>query len=110
METRRKDPSVPATVALAIDYKEGKTYAPVWLPSCIRIGKEWQNFDFQTTLPAKVDDWKVLRTHLMLSPFPSDKLYLHRKEALRDSINIRNLKIEILPPPISGARGALKLI
>jgi hypothetical protein len=113
VQMRRRDPAIPITMALSLDLESGTpAYSPVWQPSCLRVGKNWQDFDITTILPAETRTWKHLAAHLLLSPYPGDRLYMHRKEALKDSIFVRNLKIEILPPavPGGGPGGALKLI
>ncbi|MBS1990228.1 MAG: hypothetical protein JSS86_03580 [Cyanobacteria bacterium SZAS LIN-2] len=112
-QMRRRDVSVPATMALALEHDgDRQLFNSAWQPSCLRLDRDWQDVDFKTLLPAKADGWKTLRAHLLLSPFPGDRLYLHQKEALRDKIEVRDIKIEILPPPIpgGGAKGALKLL
>jgi hypothetical protein len=110
---RRPHPEVPATMALSLDFDPGKPlYTPVWQPSCLRISSQWEPFDYKTMLPQGCEKWQQIGTHLMLSPYQGDRLYLHRREALKDTIFVRDLTIEILPPPIpgGGAGGALKMI
>ncbi len=112
-QMRRVNPAVPATMALSLDFAPGKpSYSSIWQPSCLRLNQEWEDFDFKTVLPSNTADWQNLTAHVLLSPYPGDRLYLHRKEALKDSIFVRNLKIEIMAPAIPGAgvASALRLM
>jgi len=112
-QMRRDNQAVPATMALSLDFASGKpAYSSIWQPSCLRLNQGWEDFDFKTVLPSNTDGWQNLRAHLLLSPYPGDRLYLHHKEALKDSIFVRKLKIEILPPAIPGAgvASALRLM
>ncbi|MBU6450193.1 MAG: hypothetical protein KGS72_00330 [Cyanobacteria bacterium REEB67] len=106
-------PDVPASIAISLDVGKARTqYNPVWLPSCIKLEKEWREVDFTTVLPADTKYWSELSAHLLLSPYQSDRFYLHGKETLRDAIYVKDLRLEILPPLNPGGRpsGVLKLL
>jgi hypothetical protein len=110
---RTNHPDVPAIEAISLEVGQAKTlYSPIWQPSCLRLDKDWREVDFTTILPANTKAWRELTAHLLLSPYPSDRLYLHRQEALKDVIYVKDLKLEILPPfnPGGRASGVLKLL
>jgi 4-amino-4-deoxy-L-arabinose transferase-like glycosyltransferase len=109
-QMRRAHPEIPATMALSLDFAAGKpAFSSVWQPSCLRLKSDWEDFDFKTVLPSDLSDWKNLKAHLLFSPYPVDRLYLHRREALRDSLEVRGLTIEIMPPALPGAGPASAL-
>jgi hypothetical protein len=106
-------PHIPASLAISIEVGKAKTpYNPVWLPACLNLDKEWQEVDFTTVLPADTKYWNELTAHLLLSPYQSDRFYLHNRDALRDAIYVKELRLEVLPPYNPGARasGVLKLL
>ena len=111
MKTNHAD--VPATLALGFEIDGKQTfYTPAWQPSCLRLAKEWQAVEFNTVLPASCTAWKVIKAHLLLSPYTADRFYLHPKQALQDRLSVQDLQIEILPPLLPGSSRdtALKLL
>ncbi|MBX9691711.1 MAG: hypothetical protein K2Z81_04955, partial [Cyanobacteria bacterium] len=48
-------------------------------------------------IPPDVSSLQELKASMLMSPFPPDRLFLHRKKALKDSVGVKNLRLSITP-------------
>lgn len=108
----RKDRSqvgIPVEVSLsAAASVDGKplSWTSQWQPSSLKVGSQWSAVEYANFLPADCLKWKQAVFKLLFAPFPADRLYLHPKQAMKDKLYVRDVRIEILPtaPPSGQGR------
>lgn len=72
-----------------------------WTPSYLAPGKDWQPVRFGDQIPSTVASAKNLRFRIVAAPFPSDMLFLRKKKALKQSMDLRNLSVALISAPLS---------
>ncbi len=76
----------------------GKSWTSAWTPTALEVASgAWQRFSFSDLIPAEISNLQELKASLLISPFPPDRLFLHRKKAIKESIGVRKLKVSVLP-------------
>lgn len=88
------------TVSFQAPNKPEKFSSP-WCPMALHLtSDDWQHFSFIDRIPDEVAS-EDLTAAISIAPFPADRLFLHRKEALRDSVKVRNVELTrfALPEP-----------
>jgi hypothetical protein len=69
-------------------------YTSPWGPTALRLaGKGWQKFSFLDRVPGAIGTAHDAGASIMISPFAADRLFLHRKNALRDTVKVRNVSL-----------------
>lgn len=85
--------------------KTGKSWTSPWSPTSLDLpDKNWHKFTFFSRLPENIAKQPNITAAMMLSPFSADRLFLHHKDALRDSVKVRNVELRYyrhLAPPLS---------
>jgi hypothetical protein len=103
---RQKDIGAITVTLTAID-KQGREvrYSSGWAPTALSLNsKGWQRFRFTDSVPESFRNARDLKATVMISPFAADRLFLHRKNALRDNLKVRNLSLRFYKqyaPPLS---------
>jgi hypothetical protein len=92
--------SVSAYMLSVVGFKNGKAFENtcLWQPGYVPISEQPRKVVFSETLPADIVGAKELRLKLLLSPFPSDWLFLRRKQAMKQRMTLRDVHVELLPP------------
>ncbi|MBX9668491.1 MAG: hypothetical protein K2X93_12775 [Candidatus Obscuribacterales bacterium] len=88
------------TVSFQSPNKPEKFSSP-WCPMALNLASDdWQHYSFVDRIPDEVGS-QELTAAISIAPFPADRLFLHRKEALRDSVKVRNVELTrfTLPEP-----------
>ena len=84
------------TVALtAVDESGAELkYSSPWAPTSLTLdSKEWQKFSFTDRVPETFKNAHDIKASIMISPFAADRLFLHKKNALRDCLKVRNVNL-----------------
>lgn len=108
---RKKKADVPLEITLTLSAnKDGKPFSwhCPYQPVCTPVGKVDTPVAFTSILPPGTEGWTDVKASILISPFPADRLYLHRKQALADSATIRDIKVQILPGSILPAAAPAK--
>lgn len=78
--------------------KSGNSWTSPWSPTSLELpNKDWQKYTFFSRIPANISKQPNTTASVMVSPFSADRLFLHHKEALRDSVRIRNVELLYYP-------------
>lgn len=76
--------------------REVKWTSP-WTPAALRLdSSDWQTYSFTEKIPEEVATARDITVSVLCSPFAADRLFLHRKNALRDSVKVRNVSLRFL--------------
>lgn len=68
-----------------------------WTPAAMRLESgDWQTYSFTEMVPEEVATARDITVSVLCSPFAADRLFLHRKNALRDSVKVRNVSLRFL--------------
>ncbi len=103
-------PKTPSACSVTIRLqgvdKEGnqREWTPLVTPTRISVGAQWRKHILCDIVPEEALGWSNLTASVLVSPFPSDKFFLHRQRALRDLVFTRNFSLMLLdaidlPPP-----------
>lgn len=79
-------------------------WTPLVTPTRITAIPQWRKHTLCDIIPDEVLGWSNLTASVVVSPFPSDKFWLHGRQALRDMVFARNVSLVLLdaidvPPP-----------
>lgn len=78
--------------------RTGTTWSSPWSPTSLELpDKTWQRFTFFGRIPEDISKQADTTASIMVSPFSADRLFLHHKEALRDTVKVRNVELRYLP-------------
>ena len=81
------------------------TFSSPWTPTALTLEKNgWQKFSFVDRVPENIRNAHDVKAKIMISPFAADRLFLHKKNALRDSVKARNISLRLIKkyaPPLS---------
>lgn len=83
---------------LASSAPSHNSWSSPWSPTCFVLAdKHWNKFVFVGRLPEDISKSSNTTAKIMVSPFSADRLFLHHKEALRDSVRVRNVELRYFP-------------
>ncbi len=68
-----------------------------WQPTSSRVTKTWSPWDFGDQIPADILDSPDAKVTVTVSPFAADLLFLNKKQALKRSISMKNVRLEFSP-------------
>ncbi len=68
-----------------------------WQPIGIAKSSSFKTTSFSDTIPNEMVHLRSLRIQPMFSPFQPDFLFLHKKDALKSGIEVRNARLRFLP-------------
>lgn len=75
------------------DAKDKSGWNSPWCPATINLpGADWQRFTFMDRLPDDLLGRPDLTATIMIAPFSADKLFLHPKDAIKDTVKVRNIE------------------
>lgn len=68
-----------------------------WQPNSLRVSGDWSAVEYSNFLPDNCAAWDKAEARILFAPFPADRLYLHKKQALKDRLHVRNVQLTLLP-------------
>jgi hypothetical protein len=90
--------------------KRADSWASPWSPTSLTLpsgNNEWHHFSFTSRIPTEISQQSNTTAAIMVSPFPADRLFQHRKGALRDTVKVRDVELRYFPciaPEISDVK------
>lgn len=105
-KTKQKNIGAVAVTLTGTDKTGGEVkFSSPWAPTAMTLRhKGWQKFSFSDRVPEAIQNARDVTASIMISPFAADRLFLHRKNALRDTVKVRNLSLRVYrkyAPPLS---------
>lgn len=77
----------------------GKTISwnSAWEPASIDTDKKWTSVSFADFIPERIGKLNDLQVSVMVSPFHGDLLFLNKKKALKQELEVRNVNLSLVP-------------
>src|SRR5262249_32251299 len=96
-------PDTQSQAAVSVTFSGEENGKPVswqssWQPWATDVSDAWRHFSMVDTIPDRVLKLKDLKVSLMVAPFQTDELFLHRKKALNEVVAVRNARLTLLAP------------
>ncbi|MBX9869303.1 MAG: hypothetical protein K2X63_05855, partial [Burkholderiaceae bacterium] len=89
--------------------EKGKTVSwnSAWEPVSIDTNKKWTAISFADFIPEKIGKLNNLQVSVMVSPFHGDLLFLNKKKALKQELEVRDIQLSLVPQ-IGGMNAVLQ--
>jgi 4-amino-4-deoxy-L-arabinose transferase-like glycosyltransferase len=89
---------VEITLSLNATAADGRSlsWTSKWQPSSLAVGSDWSSVEYANFLPPDSDKWQHVTVKLLFAPFPADRLFLHKKQALKDRLDVREVQVSVL--------------
>jgi hypothetical protein len=108
-----RNPNGAGTAHFSITFsgkdENGKTVSwnSAWEPVSIDTNKKWTAISFADFIPEKIGKLDNLQVSVMVSPFHGDLLFLNKKKALKQELEVRDIQFSLVPQ-IGGMNAVLQ--